>query len=193
MKLNLLIFFVLLQIFALAQHKDQGIPLNTGLYGAYGIQPGIKLGTEFGLRETMIESEDKTKYKNIFLSPQIGVFVRPENHTSFLVNADIVYKMKSDHRKLYIAPSIGVGYLMARQILDVTVDLSNGEISNKNRELRHYFLPVANFEFGKEPKNKMGWYSKFSYGRKISSTPENSGFFAIELGLKFRIKKKGEA
>ncbi len=85
---------------------------------------------------------------------------------------------------------MGLGYLTEFQKLSSTFDLGSGEVTDTNRERRGYFLPTINYEFGQEPNSKMGWYSKFSYGRKISVKKENSAAFIIELGLRFNLNKK---
>ena len=184
MKKTIFIFLVLISSNLLAQQKESSIPINIGLYGAYFTQPGIKVGTEIPLKKWSNKKEI-----TLFVSPQIGGFVRLRNHTSFIVNGDIGYKIKRNKRNFYIAPSIGLGYLLSSQILSQTVDLSNGDIIDKDREVRNYFLPTVNLEFGRE-KSKIGWYSKLSYGRKVSSKIEDSGFFALEIGIKFTIKRK---
>jgi hypothetical protein len=79
-----------------AQQKDKVIPISIGLYGAYVIQPGIKIGTAFNLKNWAIEKDDKTKSRSLFISPQIGIFIRPKNNTSFVLNVDIAYKALRD-------------------------------------------------------------------------------------------------
>lgn len=190
MKNNLLIFiFLLTNLSLLAQQEDKITPISIGFYGPYIIQPGIKIGTAFDLKEWKIEKEQNLKSRKLFVSPQIAAFIRPKNHTSFILNVDVGYIIKKSQSNFYIAPSVGLGYLMTSQILSNTIDLSNGEINEKDRELRNYFLPTLNFELGKQATEKMGWFTKLSYGRKVSSKIENAAFFALELGVKFHLRK----
>ena len=191
MKNNILIFIILLTSLNLfAQQKDKVIPISIGLYGVYHIQPGIKIGTAFNVKNWKTEKGDETKSRSLLISPQIGAFIRPKNHTSFLLNTDVGYKITTSKHRIYTAPSLGLGYLAVNQILSKTVDLSSGDITAKNREIRHYFLPTINLEWGKVTTKKVGWYTKLSYGRKISSKFEDAAFFSLELGLKFIIQKK---
>lgn len=189
---NILLFLICLfiHIHLSAQQKNETIPLHIGYYGAYGIQPGIKVGSVFNLKAWEIEKGDKTKSRHLFISPQIGVFTRPRNHTSLILNTDLGYRITSGTRNFYLSPSLGFGYLMSNQVLSQTIDLGSGETIGKDKEIRNYFLPTANIEFGGQPKNTIGWYSKFSYGRKISSAIEDSTFFALELGIILAIKQK---
>ena len=191
MRNSFLVFVVLLCSLSLvAQQESEVIPVSVGVYCPYVFQPGIKIGTAVNLKKWEVEKGDRIKSRSLFTSPQIGLFVRPQNHNSYVLNLDLGYKIKSNKRRIYIAPSLGLAYLMADQILSTTVDLSNGNIVEKDREIRNYFLPTINFELGNEKNKKIGWYTKLSYGRKISSQIEDSGFFALELGLKFFIRKR---
>ncbi len=173
-----------------AQTESKGIPVFVGYFGLYAIQPGIKIGTHFDVKEWQMEKAGKIKKQRLFVSPQIGAFTRINNHTSFLLNADFGYKRQKGGRTFYTAYSIGLGYLTEFQKLSSTIDLGSGEVNDTNREASGYFLPAINYEFGQEPNPKLGWYSKFSFGRKISSKKENSAAFMIEVGLKFNIKTK---
>lgn len=169
--------------------KKQPIPIHIGLYAPYAFHPGIKIGTVFSLEDWQIEDGAITKSRSYYVSPQVGVFSRISNHTSYLLTTDLGYRRSSNDSKLYLATSIGLGFLMENQTLGSTVDLSNGTVTNKDKELRSYFLPTLNIEFGKESIRKLGWHSKFSYGRKISTPREDSGFFALELGLRLLIRQ----
>lgn len=168
--------------------EKTNIPIFVGYYGPYGIQPGIKVGSQFDLKTRAIAKDDLiTKTSDVFISPQLGTFTRPGNHFSLVVNADVGYKIKKLKQKLYVAPSLGFGYLTEFQVLSNTINLATGEVSKKTRDRRGYFLPTVNFEFGQDPRKKIAWYSKFSYGRKMSTRLEDSAFFAVELGLKFNL------
>ncbi|MCI4669210.1 MAG: hypothetical protein MRZ79_13830 [Bacteroidia bacterium] len=186
MKKLLLFIAMFATLHSFSQESQTAVPLFAGYYGPYLIQPGLKVGTKLELGERTNQEEAKPLY----LSPQIGVFTRSGNHTSLVANADLGYVFKKKHGSVYAAPSLGVGYILAQQLLDQSLDLNNGEKPNSNREWRSFFLPTLNLEFGKEPGEKTGWYSKVSYGRKISSLVENSDFFAFEVGMKFLIQIK---
>lgn len=193
MRNSILIFIVIVLLSNLslvAQQQNKVIPLSIGLYNPYFIQPGIKIGTAFNLKKWEIDTSDKIKSGSLFASPQMGIFTRLQNHVSYMLNLDLGYNAINNKRRFYIAPSLGLGYLITDQVLSTTIDLSNGNIVGKDREIRNYFLPTINFEFGKGMNKKIGWFAKLSYGRKISFKIEDSAFFAFELGLKFFIRKR---
>ncbi len=190
MRKSILLILMLTSLNLLAQEEKESVPFFAGFYGAYAIQPGVKLGTIFNIRKWQKDEGVDLKSRSVFVSPQVGVFVRPKNHTSFVLNVDMGYNIGGAKSQTYLAPAIGLGYLASNQRLSATVDLSSGGVSDTSNELRHYFLPTVSFEFGKAAKDKIGWYSKFSFGRKVSSRLENSAFFAIELGMKFMVNRK---
>lgn len=186
----LIIIFSILCIPLFSQNEKVDLPISVGLYGAYIIQPGLKIGTTFTFKEWNKEKNYIIKQSSLFVSPQMGVFMRPKNHISYVINADVGYKMNRTIKRFYVAPSLGLGYLLENRTLSTTIDLGSGDIIGKDKELIHYFLPTINFEFGQEGKNKVGWYSKLSYGRKISQQLEDSGFFALEIGIKINLEHK---
>ncbi|MCP4439324.1 MAG: hypothetical protein GY810_10330 [Aureispira sp.] len=188
MKKVALFVILLITTFKLfAQQKDKLISI--GYYAPYAIQSGVKIGSFFNIKEWVKEKDVKLKFSSLFISPQIGVFFRPRNHTSFVLNADMGYKITNSKQNFYISPSLGFGYLIANQVLSNTITLNSGDVAKRDRELRHYFLPTINFGFGNYANKKIGWYTKLSFGRKMSPTIEDATFFAFELGLKFNLLK----
>ena len=189
MKLFFSLLALLFHLSIYAQNDNPRHPLKASFYGPYFTQPGIKIGTELQIIENN-QSENGQRIHEVFIGPQIGMFVRPGNHTSYVLNADVGYRFQKEDSNNYKAASVGFAYLLSNQILSKSVDLSNGEIVGTNKELRHYFLPTINIEIGRMPDTKQGWFGKLSYGRKISKKIEDSGFFALELGLILKLRKK---
>lgn len=189
-KNSLLIFVMVLGALTLnAQEKDKVFPISIGYFGAYVIEAGIKVGTAARLKSWELKKGGNIRSRSLWIRPQIGIFTRPTNHTSFVLNTDIAYKsMKSQHR-YYVASAMGLGYLMANQILSTTIDLNSGDVIGKEREVRHYFLPTITFDWGKEPNKSVGWYTRISYGRKISANIEDSAFLGLELGITYLLRK----
>jgi len=185
----LALLFLLLQVSLLAQESGTAIPINIGYYGAFGIQPGLKVGTELVLKEWNRGEEGNNKYAELYVSPQLGAFVYPLNNTNGVLNADIGYRWGNRDRRFYTAPSIGLGYLMSSQILSRQIDLGTGAVVEKNRELRHYFLPTINMELGKAGQDRWGWFVKGSFGRKLAPRRESEAFLALELGVRLLIQK----
>ncbi len=172
------------------QEKTKSIPLFVGYYGQYAIQPGGKIGTTISIKEWDKSADEKKRLHQLFVSPQIGVFGRFNNHVSAVINADIGYRFITK-KDLYFSPSVGLGYMVSFQKTSMSVDLGTGKMSNTKREARHYFLPTGNLEVGHEAiTKKLGWYLKLTYGGKLFSSVENSGLLAAELGIRIRILTK---
>ncbi len=190
------IFFLSLVSFSLhAQTGLKELPLVIGLYAPYISQPGGKIATYINLKQWSKKNPEEEnafeKANSLYVSPQVGAFVRPGNHNSLLLNADVGFKHLKRSR-FFTAYSIGIGYLNTFQIISETIDLGSGETIGTDRERKGYFLPTINFELGKEAKKRIGWYSKLSYGRNVSTKQENSAFFALEFGLSIHLKKAEE-
>lgn len=172
-----------------AQGDSRNLPISIGYFSQMGWQPGAKIGTELMLKNWEKETENFTKQQSYFLSPQVGFYTWKGNHISYLINADLGYKRFKSHKKKYSAVSIGLGYLLQSQIIEWKVSLSDGS-KEKVRESWGWFLPTVNYEFGKALNEHIGWYSKFSYGLKISAERENSALVFVELGINYHLQKK---
>ncbi|MEO1260973.1 MAG: hypothetical protein AAFZ15_19390 [Bacteroidota bacterium] len=176
-----------------AQTSPKNIPISLGYFGHYAIQPGLKVGTQFNLKEWKTAGDKKgktiTKYKSFFIGPQLGFFSFPGNHTSFLISADLGYKRIKSPKNKYSAFSIGLGYLAESRVLSMVIDLSDGGVNNKEREWRNYFLPTINYEFGRQINPVLSWYGKSSLGMKLSTEREGSMSVFTELGVKININE----
>ncbi len=189
MKKYLLLFFVLSSWHLLAQKKGSN-SVHFGLYGPYFTQPGLNVGASLDLKFWEVQtSTGGNRLNSIFVSPQTGFFVRPGIHSNYILSADFGYKRQNKNRRVYVATGLGLAYLLRNQTLGTTIDLSNGNTTNKDKEWRSFFLPSVNIEFGKNSQKKAGWYVKSSYGRAFSSRFENAGFFALEFGIRVKIIK----
>lgn len=175
------------------QSAPKNHTLSFGYYGYFFYQPGFKIATQHPLKKWQMPERDKKNYvtqQHVFISPQLAVFWRPQSNTNLLVNADIGFERQKMKRHRYSAFSIGLGYLMQWEILSATVSLGDGSLKNKNRELRHYFIPTVNYEFGHEPHRAAGWYVKLSLGGRFSPEHDMASVMSGELGLRFRLCKK---
>ncbi|MGK0390330.1 MAG: hypothetical protein ACI94Y_003082 [Maribacter sp.] len=125
---------LLANLSSFTQQKDKAIPISMGLYGAYVIQPGIKIGTAFNLKNWAIEKDDKTKSRSLFISPQIGIFIRPKNNTSFVLNVDIAYKALStaDKNDLKFEVLSDVGNTIAKEY-GIVFQLTDEVAKNYNK------------------------------------------------------------
>lgn len=185
-----ILIFLSCSFIGFSQNAKKSIPISIGYFSNYGFQPGAKIGTHFDLKNWETESENKkgtfTKSKSLYISPQIGFFSFVKNNTNFMVNADIGYRRIKSLKNRYSAFSLGLGYMNRSQITGVAVNLSDGS-QEKQRTSSSYFLPTLNCEFGKFINSKIGWYSKFSYGLRLSPNEKQTTMFFIELGTRVNL------
>lgn len=187
MKKVLLLLFVLSSTFTLsAQYKLQDISI--GYFTPFFIEFGGKVSTSIHLKNwELVSQTGESRYRTLYLSPQIGYFVKPKNHDNYLLNFELGYRTQKDDKKWYGAATFGLGYLLTSHIVSGSVHLGTGEMT-KERENVSSILPTLGYEFGKAPTEKMGYYFKFFVGRKMAFGAEDSGFYGAELGLKFNLQ-----
>lgn len=174
------------QIFA--QTESKKIPISIGVFSHAGWHPGVKIGTQFDLKNWKKKTEKSTKLNSLYVNPEVGFYVYPNVHTAYLMNADFGYKRMKGQKEQYSAFSIGLGFLNQSQITETKVNLSDGS-KEKTRENWVWFLPTLNYEFGRSINKRIGWYGKISYGFKVASARDNSAVLFIGLGIKYNIFK----
>lgn len=191
-KLGFVLLFGLLGFNSFAQSDFmEKKPISVGYFGHYGFHPGLKIGTQYDWKTWEKQKEKKkgpkVKTKSLFVSPQIGFYTHPGNHTGLLLNADFGYQRIKEKRGFYSAYSIGLGYLTQFNAGTTYVTDSNGSITAKKFASRAYFLPTLNMEFGQKVNEKIGWYSKFSLGSRLGYNTGVSAETFVELGVKYNL------
>ncbi|MEM8567435.1 MAG: hypothetical protein AAGF85_13320 [Bacteroidota bacterium] len=178
----------------MAQEKE--IPISLSYSAPYFIQPGFRLGMELAQKRWEAVKERKGKSlnvtKSLYIQPQVGFYARPRVHNNWLLNAELGYKRKRNDKKGYSNLSVGLGFVQRSQILSLTVDLSSGEITDKDRETQNYFMPTVNYEMGRIISPKMGWFTKLSLGALMATKQEGHLVLIYELGLKYNLKLKSQ-
>ena len=175
-----------------ARAPSPGTPLTIAIYGPYLSQPGLKLGTYLELLPWTVERRRGARWRSLFLGPQLGLFTRPGNHVSALLNAELGYRSLLPARAgLFTATSIAVGHLIEFEIVSYSVDLGSGA-QRPRREARSYALPTLNFAVGQEFRPRLGWYAKASIGRSFAALHDGALFYAIEIGLQLRLGARDE-
>lgn len=186
-----LLLFLLLGFSISAQNKTPNIPISIGYFGHFLYQPGLKVGTHFEFKNWQTEKActkgDITKAKSYFVSPQIGYYNWSGRNYNFLLNADIGYRRVKVERRSYSAFSIGLGYLATSELISVVRNLNDGKILAKNRMHKGYFLSTINYEFGRAINSRLGWYNKYSVGKKWSPNNDGMGVIFVELGVNFSL------
>ncbi len=113
---------------------------------------------------------------------QLSYFSQFNIAHNLLVNPEIVYKWNRTSKRFYLSSSFGFGYLLSFQKQDGTLNLATGETDYRYDAL-HYFLPNFNLGFGIDPKKRLGFYFKATYGKKYGSKNISSGFAGVSTGL----------
>ena len=158
-------------------------PISIAYFSQFGFQPGAKIATEFKLKE-LSPSTQATKHRHLFISPQIGFFVRPQNNTNLLFNADVGIKQQKEGRSSFSAFSLGLGYLHQLQISTVAIQLGDGGQSASRSNIS-YFLPTLNYAFGNQLSSNVDWYSKIGLGQRFGGNISSTTTILLEIGLQF--------
>ena len=187
---RIIIIFVLIAIanqFFAQESESKQLPISIGYWGNFLYQPGVKVSTQFDIKNWQTEHEGKkenfTKHKSYFISPQLGFFSWPKKNINFLVNVEAGYQRKKSHKNSFSSISFGLGYLMEGQVVSIIYNLNDGSIKEKVREWENYILPTINYGFGKSINSKLDWYSKISIGKKFSFQDFNSFMVLVETGV----------
>ncbi len=193
-KLRITLLLVLISSWAMGQTAPKKIPISVAYMGHFLYQPGLKIGTHFSLKDWEVEKDRKkgsfTQTKTLYLSPQIGLYTRPENHTSLLLNADLGIRKDREGRKSFTTFGVGLGYLSQATLLSFIVNLSDGSTQEKIRDRRGYFMPTVHYAYGKKISPSLEWYSKISVGGKLSANYAGAIVTFVELGFTFNLPKK---
>jgi hypothetical protein len=193
-KISLILVFLGVVFTAQAQNDFlEKKPISVGYFGHYYFHPGIKIGTQYDWRswEKRKEKKKKTvvKNKSLFISPQVGFYTHPKNHSGLLFNADFGYQRVKEKHGFYQAYSIGLGYLTQFNAGTTYVSEDDGSITTKKWASRAYFMPSLNMELGQQINEKMAWYAKGTIGSKLFYNTGVSIDTFLELGMKFNLGK----
>ena len=171
-----------------AQSDQKAVSL--GYYGHGAIRPGLKLSLQIPLKAwaTWVERKDSTfqKHNHWFIQPQLGAFGRRNFYTSYVANVELGLSRQREGRKWFCAYSVGLGYQARMEITGFTVNFS-GDITDKERERRGYFMPTINYRFGRQLGDCLSLYSTLTYGTTLSTTRENAGIALFELGCTLKL------
>ncbi len=170
--------------FTLCAQRD--IPVSISYYGPYAIQAGARIGASFHLKN--LYQSESPKQRTLSLQPQLGYFAQSDLNRNYIIETDLVYTRRRANRSSYLAPAIGLAYLLSTENVEGRVNLGSGQIT-QIKEHYHHLVPMLSLEYGKVPKRYVGYFFKVFYGRKISQQLRPVTFPGVELGLKFSIKK----
>ena len=179
-------FSVFLLQFLNLNAQNSGHSMSIAYFSPFGNQFGGKISIQKKLDKL---SGNIPFFKEVYLSPQIITFTRPKIHTNGMVNFEIGSIKQVNGKKFFIAPALGIGYLISSRIVGGSTHLGNGEFK-KDKETWSSVVPTLSISLGSRKGDSLGYYFKPFYGRNIYLDRDNSGFFGLEIGMSFDLKSK---
>jgi hypothetical protein len=164
-------------------------------FGETVTHPGLKVGVNYQLKnwdKTKIKKSgnEKVIQKSIDFSPSIGLFYHNDYQTGLFVLPELSYSRKNV-KGIYMTYAVGAGYM--RTFIPNVYDLnSNGEIE-KTHVGYNYFNTNYSITFGKDlsikKKIPLSIYIKPQLMYAILNYSKGIKYFALELGVNYRLKK----
>ena len=176
-----LVFIPLLLHPTKSMGQNSPIPISLSYFSPYLLQPGLKVGTSFQLKDY----SNKEKNRSLALSPQVAYFSQIGVSQSYLLNAEINLHRKLDSRKRFQTFGLGLGYLLDSENLTPSINLGSGSLGTNEKANNASFLPTLNYSLGMLPDKGPAYFFKAFIGQKFSFSQEGQFFFGLELGLTF--------
>jgi len=158
--------------------------------------PGLKISADFSIKEwdkTKITKKDSSKRirKSFLISPALSFFYHKRYQTGLFIMPETKYTRQNPKGGFY-ALGIGLGYL--RTFIPNTYDVnSSGEV-NKSAAGHNYFATNYFISFGKDLSIQnnlpIAFFIKPQFIYAIPNFPNGTGYFAIELGVRFILKNR---
>ncbi len=163
--------------------------ISASYFGEMITHPGLKLGAHYSLSSwEKTRKNGVTVNKGIQVSPTIGFFYHRRYQTGLFVMPEIAYTRRNA-KGHYFEVGAGFGYL--RTFVPNTYQVSaSGEVS-KTSAGHNYFSGNLFLTFGKnlEPLTKlpMDVFLKPQWMYAVPNFPNSVSYFALELGLNYRL------
>jgi len=179
-----------------AFHLSAQNTLSVGYLGHVFIRPGVTLGLEIPLktleREKMDGEVEAVKTRQFFVRPSVGTFTRSRFYTSTLLDVAGGWNWNKSTSKFGSSLSFGFGVLAQNEVIRIQTNFK-GDITERDKELRGYFLPSIKYSLHKKLSENIGLYTQWSYGMKLSPTRVRSAIFFMELGFRYSLQSKAPA
>ena len=180
--LSLLFFFLSWKLYA--QTPVQSPRVIFGYHSQAGIQPGLKIGAEFSIKDW----DSRTRSFNYFLNPNVAYYTWPGNDRNLYSHFEFGIGTRKERKKVRNAISLGAGYLLESQLISYSVNLGTGDLNDENREIRHYFVTTINYTWERKFSEVIDGYFKPSYGFRFGENDKTSALLFLELGVKYNLK-----
>ncbi len=183
-----IVFIVLLTSIQLSA-QDASLPIHIGYYAPYGINPGLKIGTGFEIRQW---ENEKEQLRTLSWSPQIGFWsyrvYDNQIHQTLVADVTLDYRYYASSKKIYGLAAVGLGYHATLERSTLGVNLGTGEVT-PTTITTHHFVPTATVGFGQDFNSSIGYYFKLFGGQRFNSTVGNDLFVGGELGITYYFNK----
>lgn len=198
MKLKFLLYGLILLIsnslyaqkFSL-EGSESHIPLSISSYAINGVNPGIKIGADYLLNESIKtkikrNSKSKTISKLWYLNASMALGLEPLSNTNWLTSIEIG-RQRTRNYTWYAAPTLGIGALVKYNNGE-TYEVIASEVTEIGISSRTYFAPSLGMTFGRN--YRLGDFDFGVYGRgngvlAVGMNSTTVPLFSFELGLRF--------
>ena len=195
--LKSLIFFCM-HILVLANPMDaqpeneSASTAHLSYFGESITHPGLKFGFEFILsgKNAHTKTNGKIVYRQLTISPNIGIYYHPRNHTGVFINSEIGYRIIRQ-KGLMAQISAGAGYQRTFLAAKTYKINEQGEIQRIYLAGSNQLMPCMNVTLGKVMKGGNRYIITY-FGRigAFLQYPYNSMWLpslVLELGIAFRV------
>lgn len=173
--------------------QNQHIQWHIGYAAPFFTNVGAELGVSFDIPSSQPDSANTSARPfTLRLLPQVRYFQQLDVQHNFMFDPTLEFVWQRKARKIYPIFSVGLGYIMAFQRQDGTLDLATGNI-DYNSEVIHSFVPSINIGFASVPKKRIGYYFKTSYGRSMVVAAQDAAFFGVSFGITFTPQSQNSA
>ena len=194
MKYPILLFLLSVSTILSAQINNP-TSISASYFGESITHPGLKIGVNYHLKswdktKTKKNTSQKTIYKRIDLSPNVGFYFHKDYQTGLFVLPELSYTRKNAKGNFMIF-GMGAGY-MRTFIPNVYEINSNNEIE-KTPEGYNYFLTNYFIAFGKDLSIKhnipLEIFLKPQIMYALPNYPNGITYFALEVGVCYELSK----
>lgn len=188
--LLLLLFTLVLTVKA---QKGRSPSLSIAYFGEMLTHPGVKFGLNYNLlgwtkNKRTRERQERSVDKNLLFQPSLGIFYHERYQAGLMVLPEWSL-LRQNERGGHFSVGAGVGYL--RTFIPNTYEATaSGEV-NKVVAGHDYLLTSCFVAFGKDfsvQKDLLfGYFIKPQFLYATPNFPKGVGYFALELGLHFKL------
>ena len=165
------------------------MPLTLSTYNINGVNPGIKIGTEYALGEVIKyrikrNGKSKTVSKLFYLNGSIALAGEETSNTNWLTSIEIG-RRRTKNDKWFTAPTVGFGALVKFNKGE-TWDVTEDETTNIGGSSRTYFTPNLGMTLGRNIKLKDYDFQLYGRVNSVIQTGLNNTsvpLLSLELGI----------